>query len=304
MDIIRRIEDGFDRAQVTTFMVEYWHYSFYVSALYIISIFGVQHWMKHREGYDLRMALFCWSLLLALFSITGFLTEGVEHVRYLIANGWEPSVCHSIVSEKRLGLWAFLFCFSKGPELVDTYFIVFRKQKLIFLHWYHHVTVFIYCYYHYAFMIYPAQWFITMNYFVHSIMYSYYAIRASGLYRPPTWVNMVITALQLAQMVGGVSINVFIWNKMSDPSWYCDGKVEKTYLYVIWSFAMYFSYFVLFSNFFYQTYVVKETQRKKKAVPGNEETVAVHTEVHPGLSKRGQHTKMNGTVNGISHKEP
>lgn len=43
--------------------------------------------------------------------------------------------------------WAF--CFSKLPELVDTVFIVLRKQPLIFLHWYHHASVLIYCWFSY-----------------------------------------------------------------------------------------------------------------------------------------------------------
>ena len=64
------------------------------------------------------------------------------------------------------------------PELVDTVFIVLRKQKLIFLHWYHHITVLIYCWYSFSQYTAPARWFVVMNFVVHSIMYTYYAFRA------------------------------------------------------------------------------------------------------------------------------
>ena len=42
-----------------------------------------------------------------------------------------------------------LFIYSKVPELVDTAFVVLRKKPLIFLHWYHHVTVLLYCWHSY-----------------------------------------------------------------------------------------------------------------------------------------------------------
>ena len=43
---------------------------------------------------------------------------------------------------------------------------------------YHHLTVM--CYGFYTFSVFPStgRWFMVMNYYVHSIMYSYYALRA------------------------------------------------------------------------------------------------------------------------------
>ena len=43
---------------------------------------------------------------------------------------------------------------------------------------YHHLTVM--CYGFYTFSVFPStgRWFMVMNYCVHSIMYSYYALRA------------------------------------------------------------------------------------------------------------------------------
>ena len=49
-----------------------------------------------------------------------------------------------------VGLWLFLFIMSKFPELIDTAFIVLKKGVLIFLHWYHHITVLLFCWQSYA----------------------------------------------------------------------------------------------------------------------------------------------------------
>jgi elongation of very long chain fatty acids protein 6 len=262
---LRQIDEHFSFDAASDMMNKHWHYSIYISIFYVVSIFSIQRFMQNRERYDLRRPLFLWSLLLSVFSAYGFWVCGLTLLDVFYHKGWKASVCDRYLVSGRYGLWAFLFCFSKAPELVDTYFIVLRKQKLIFLHWYHHITVFMYCWYHFGNIIMPAQWFISMNYFVHSIMYFYYAVRASGLYRPPVWVNIFITSLQLLQMIVGVCVNVFVYRNMSsDPQWYCDGRVETTYFYVYVAFAMYFSYFLLFANFFYSTYVNKSQHSHSK----------------------------------------
>ncbi|CAN0512742.1 unnamed protein product [Discosporangium mesarthrocarpum] len=53
------------------------------------------------------------------------------------------------------------------PELGDTFFIVLRKKPLIFLHWYHHVTVLLYCWHSYYEQTTYGLYFICMNYTVH-----------------------------------------------------------------------------------------------------------------------------------------
>ena len=119
-------------------------------------------------------------------------------------------------------------------------------------------------------MVVPGQWFVVMNYFVHSVMYSYYAIRATGLIRPPKWVMMVITTLQLSQMAVGVWINVYVFRMIqTTPDFYCDERIETSYFYVNIAFAMYLSYFILFLHFFYATYLKKDGARIRKTADGH-----------------------------------
>ena len=134
-----------------------------------------------------------------------------------------------------------------------------RKQRLIFLHWYHHVTVLIYCWYSFSEYTAPARWFVVMNFTVHSLMYTYYAFRALRFvnnsdpmpvlaqfvprFRIPKYVAMVITTLQLVQMVVGCLVN-YIAYTLKKRGVECG--VSNTNLKM--SLLMYTSYFVLFAR--------------------------------------------------------
>ena len=85
---------------------------------------------------------------------------------------------------------------SKLPELVDTLFIVLRKQELIFLHWYTTRPCSSTAGTRAADFTTSGRWFVLMNYTVHSVMYGYYAFRAMR-FRIPRWVNVAITSGQL-----------------------------------------------------------------------------------------------------------
>ena len=89
--------------------------------------------------------------------------------------------CHSMAQCIQCHL---MDSFSTG----DTLFIILRKQQLIFLHWYHHITVFIYVWYSYVHHTAPGQWFLVMNYTVHALMYTYYAFR-SMKFKISKWVS-------------------------------------------------------------------------------------------------------------------
>ncbi|XP_005090243.1 putative fatty acid elongation protein 3 [Aplysia californica] len=240
------------------YMLDRWTDSFTYSAIYVTVVFGGQFLMKTRPRYDLRPFLALWSGLLGVFSIMGAVRTMPELIASITNHSLQYSVCVPTYFKGVTSFWAFLFTISKVYELGDTVFIVLRKQRLIFLHWYHHITVLIYVWYSYTDHTAPGRWFMVMNYTVHSCMYTYYCLRALK-FRFPQFVNMLITSLQLLQMIIGVSINIWIY-QIKGRGEFC----QQTYENLRYSSIMYFTYFILFAQFFYSTYIAKSPVERKK----------------------------------------
>ncbi|XP_046349903.1 very long chain fatty acid elongase 6-like [Haliotis cracherodii] len=239
------------------YMIDRWTDSFTYSTIYVLIIFVGQWYMSQRQRFDLRPFLAMWSGILAIFSIAGAVRTLPELLSAVKNHGLQHSVCVPTYFKGVTAFWSFMFTVSKVYELGDTIFIVLRKQQLIFLHWYHHITVLIYVWYSYTDHTAPGRWFMVMNYIVHSLMYSYYALRAMRFAIPKS-ISMVVTALQLVQMIVGCIINIWIYYIKLDGQ-YC----QQTFENLRYSSMMYFSYFVLFANFFYNAYIDKRNLRKK-----------------------------------------
>lgn len=194
--------------------------------------------------------------------------------------------CFSFIEQDRVsGFWTWMFVLSKLPELGDTVFIVLRRQPLIFLHWYHHITVLLYSWFSYTEYTASARWFIVMNYCVHSLMYSYYALRSMG-YFPPKQFAMTITSLQLTQMIVGCAVNVWAYSYIKDGS---SHSCHISQFNVKLSIAMYFSYFVLFARFFRKAYLSGKRKGDRVTAPGE------------GISMKSS-VRQNGVIeNGSCH---
>uniref|UniRef100_T1IN62 Elongation of very long chain fatty acids protein n=1 Tax=Strigamia maritima TaxID=126957 RepID=T1IN62_STRMM len=215
--------------------------------------------MQTRRAFELRSALVVWNWSLALFSIFGVYRCLPEIIYEWHTYGFEYTVCDNTQTMVNpiYQVWGWLFGLSKVVELGDTAFIVLRKKKLVFLHWYHHVTVLVYTWYTGQQIAPTSRWFVLMNLMVHSAMYSYFALMAMK-FKIPRFVAMMITTAQLLQMVGGLYVN---WRTYSAiiSSRHCDTVLWNIQI----SMMMYASYWLLFAVLFYDRYL--RTQKRPKS---------------------------------------
>ncbi|CAD2219302.1 beta-ketoacyl-CoA synthase [Angomonas deanei] len=256
--------------------------------------------MKDRPAFNLKGLNMIWNLLLTVFSFVGafyciprlyeLLTADVvslvdvgaidvqnaspslrRHLVYDAENkkllgiegSFETSTCvyHPMLYRRGVsGLLSVAFMFSKIPEMLDTVFLVLQKKPLVFLHWYHHITVMLYCWHSWISVVPSGIWFTTMNYFVHTVMYFYYFLASCGYGKAIRPVAPLITFLQIAQMVVGTFITVLTFFKAHTAGG-CDVNIANNKLAII----MYASYFYLFAQFFVKRYLTKPAKKAETA---------------------------------------
>ena len=160
-------EKNFVYSDALTTITNHYPNCFYYSAIYVILIFTGKYYMSSRPKLELRGALALWNILLAVFSIFGFLRMSSEMYHVLSYYGFYHSVCvpSFLTQDPVTAFWSLLFILSKIVEFGDTAFIVLRKQPLMFLHWYHHITVFLYAWLCFIETTAYARWNAVVNFF-------------------------------------------------------------------------------------------------------------------------------------------
>ena len=109
---------------------------------------------------------------------------------------------------------------------------ILRGNTPSFLHWFHHVTVLLYCWHAGVKHVGPGLWFAAMNFGVHSVMYTYFAVRSCP--EPPAGIlhklwstgqkickksQMFITSIQIIQMIIGIVVTIVsAYHHEKDPS--------------------------------------------------------------------------------------
>ena len=223
---------------------------------YILFIVLGREYMKDRKPLELKRVLFCWNTGLAIYSMLA-LWRAYAFLMHDIRSGesFRDVVCQ-VQQDNVAAFWNMAFVVSKFVELGDTFFLVARKRNILFLHWYHHVTVLIYTWLINVDNAPLGKFFMIMNVFVHSLMYTYYALAAIGI-RLPKLVSMTVTSLQISQMLGGMFfLGASTFYALVDP--HCVAPSRSLWL----GFLMYGSYFALFVNFFVSAYFGAGSRRR------------------------------------------
>lgn len=225
--------------------------------------------MKKFEPFKLDKTLAAWNLFLAVFSAYGMIRT-VPHLMMRIATKtFEETICETpdtAYGTGACGLAVQLFILSKIPELVDTVFIVLRKKPLIFLHWYHHVTVLLYCWNSYVTESAAGIYFAAMNYTVHAAMYFYYYLMAVKKL-PKNFPSWVITLMQISQMVVGTSIvSACLYYHYYGGSKFAPGRCNNSPSNLLAGGVMYASYLYLFVEFAVKRFIfgINDYDKTKK----------------------------------------
>ena len=224
----------------------------FIQVMYLPTIYFIYNYMKDKQPLNCKTYMGIWNMMLAVFSM--YCTRYITYPLLVNTNSLEVSVCTDTLAYNDLTLnkWRGFFVLSKFPEMIDTVWIAVRKRKLTVLQLWHHFSVCLYCWLivteknsvNHTLAGGYGTYFAGMNSFVHSIMYSYYAIVSLSSFRS-NMIAQCITFLQTSQMVLGIMILLY-------KTFNC--VIMTNYYEVIFSYVMYGSYLYLFMMYYMNRY--------------------------------------------------
>ncbi|XP_074599959.1 very long chain fatty acid elongase AAEL008004-like [Brevipalpus obovatus] len=221
--------------------------------LYFVKVWG-PNMMKNRPPYELRGVMLFHNIFLVLLNGIGFLMGiwGTKlGYRTLKCEPFDPS--SDQFDDKILFYLGYTYYISKYIDFLDTVYFVLRKKytHISGLHVFHHTMMPFWCYIFFKFSSYTNNGFIPLiNAFVHTVMYSYYALAAFGpQMKPFLWWKKYITQLQLIQFVAATIHSTYM---LLDTTCSCSK--------LLISFQALHSilFFNLFYNFYQQAYGKRE----------------------------------------------
>ncbi|KAJ1651390.1 Fatty acyl-CoA elongase/Polyunsaturated fatty acid specific elongation enzyme [Dispira simplex] len=229
--------------------------SFSIMVTYFVVIFGGQWVMKNFQPIRANFFFQVHNLVLTLISLA-LLVLFVEQVYPILrAHGLFYSVCNDGAWTQPLELLYYLNYLTKYYELVDTVFLVLRKKKLEFLHYYHHSLTMLLCFTQLNGKTAVSYVPITLNLLVHVFMYYYYWRASCGV---KIWWKKYLTLLQITQFIIDLGFVYFCAYNYFSATYYPTlphmGTCAGTESAALFGVLLLSSYLFLFIQFFFKTY--------------------------------------------------
>jgi len=209
-----------------------------------------------KKKFDnLTRFIFVHNVLLCLFSFACFMKTFPTVADLLFRKNLSDSFCKEWVKvyDGTYGYWGWLFYLSKYYEFVDTWIIIAKGRKPEFLQTFHHVGAVFSCWSGVAYRSTSYYLFTTLNSFIHTIMYCYYACSTVGLQFK---YKSLITTMQMIQFWVGNTI----WVTQGYNFRHCmsEGDTLTGFLTIVYtSFLL-----ILFRTFYSRAYT--KDQKKKE----------------------------------------
>ncbi|KAJ2156343.1 Fatty acyl-CoA elongase/Polyunsaturated fatty acid specific elongation enzyme [Coemansia sp. RSA 552] len=233
--------------------------------VYLAIIFGIQFLMRSRKAFKLRKMAQLHNLGLTLISLVLLVLYVEELTPIISGGGLFHAVCAEEAWTQRLEVLYYLNYLTKWLEFTDTVFLALKKKPLQFLHVYHHTLTMVLCFTQLNGTTSVSWVVITLNLFVHVVMYFYYFLASCGIH---PWWKKYVTTLQILQFIIDLGFVYFCTYHLIASRYYpttlphcgeCAGTEEAA----VFGCALLSSYLLLFIQFFQRTYSKKQAAKKK-----------------------------------------
>jgi len=220
---------------------------------------------KTKGAYKTSMILY--NVIMAVFSLACFIATTV-------ALGWDrgygkplldwagdtPSELYTnscpspVYSSYLFTMAAKAFYYSKYVEYLDTVWLVIKGKDVSFLQTFHHFGAPWDVYLGIQFANEGLWIFVFLNAFIHTVMYTYYAITAAGVPYPA---KPLITAMQITQFLAGFTV-VYPYKDIA-----CFRADQGMMISWVFNYVYVGGVLALFMRFFYQDNFKKKEKKSK-----------------------------------------
>ena len=269
-------------------------------AAYYIIILGGQVVLKNRPPYTLNIIFQIHNLFLTTASFLVLILMVEQIAPMVVKHGLFYAICDRYAWSQELVTLYYLNYLIKYFEFLDTFFLVLKHKKLTFLHTYHHGATALLCYTQRLGQT-SVSWVpITLNLFVHVIMYWYYFLSARGI---RVWWKQWVTRLQIIQFILDVIFIYYTTYSRYAIDFFPDTLPHCEYCHgsrvaMTWGCSIISSYLVLFISFYKRIYNKKTKSARSSddgilddvsppTMNGSGESTGLSTGTGSGLKRRG-----------------